>query len=229
MKIGGLHRVSLIEYPGKICAIVFTQGCNFRCPNCYNPELVEPTLYQDCLPEDDVLSFLKKRKGKLDAVTITGGEPTIQDDLIEFIHYVRKIGYFIKLDTNGSHPEVIEKLFKKKVLDYVAMDIKGPLAKYRMVTRSEVNEEEIKQSIELIMKAGIPYEFRTTLVKQLLQEDDILEIGKLIKNAGLYILQQFIPARTLDKEFQNYKEYSREEMECLREKLMKDLPVVQIR
>jgi len=229
MKIGGLQKVSLIEYPGKVCAIIFTQGCNFRCPNCYNPELVDPTLFTDCIPEDDVLSFLKKRKGKLDAVTITGGEPTIQDDLIEFIDYVRKIGYSIKLDTNGSHPEVIEKLFRKKLLDYVAMDIKGPLKKYRMVTRADVNEANIKQSIEMIMKAGIPYEFRTTLVKQLLKEDDILEIGKLIKNACIYMLQQFMPAKTLDTEFQKYTEYSREEMEALRGKLLKDIPVVQVR
>ncbi|MEN6318735.1 MAG: anaerobic ribonucleoside-triphosphate reductase activating protein [Syntrophaceae bacterium] len=229
MKIGGLQKVSLIEYPGKICAIIFTQGCNFRCPNCYNPELVEPTLYTDCIPEDDVLSFLKMRKGKLDAVTITGGEPTIQDDLIEFIDYVKRIGYSIKLDTNGSHPEVVEKLFRKKLLDYVAMDIKGPLKKYQVVTRSDVNEANIKQSIEMIMKAGIPYEFRTTLVKQLLKEDDILEIGKLIKNACIYILQQFMPLKTLDKEFQEYTEYSREEMESLRGKLLKDVPVVQVR
>jgi pyruvate formate lyase activating enzyme len=229
MKIGGLQKVSLIEYPEKICAIIFTQGCNFRCPNCYNPELVEPTLYTDCIPEDDVLSFLKKRKGRLDAITITGGEPTIQDDLIEFIDYVRKLGYFIKLDTNGSHPEVIEKLIRKKLLDYIAMDIKGPLKKYRTVTRSDINEANIKQSIELIMKAGIKYEFRTTLVKQLLNEDDILEIGKLIKKARIYLLQQFMPVKTLDKEFQDCTKYSLEEMEFLRGKLINDIPVIQVR
>jgi pyruvate formate lyase activating enzyme len=229
MKIGGLQKVSLIEYPGKISAIVFTQGCNFRCPYCYNPELVEPGLYKDCLPEDEIFSFLKKRKGKLDAVTITGGEPTIQHDLMEFMWYVKKMGYYIKMDTNGSQPAVIEKLMSRKLLDYIAMDVKGPLAKYRIVTGSNVHEDEIKQSMELIMKSGLPYEFRTTVLKQMLQEDDILEIGKLIKNAGLYILQQFIPARTLDKEFQNYKEYSQEEMKCLRGKLMKDLPVVLVR
>lgn len=229
MKIGGLQKVSLIEYPGKICAIIFTQGCNFRCPNCYNPELVEPTLYTDCIPEDYVLSFLKKRKGRLDAVTITGGEPTIQDDLIEFIDYVRKLGYSIKLDTNGSHPEVLEKLIRKKLLDYIAMDIKGPLKKYRTVTKSDINDADIKQSIERIMNAGIPYEFRTTLVKQLLSEDDILEIGKLIKNARIYILQQFMPVKTLDKVFQDCAKYSLEEMESLRGKLIHDIPVVQVR
>jgi pyruvate formate lyase activating enzyme len=229
MKIGGLQKVSLIEYPGKICAIIFSQGCNFRCPYCYNPELVNPDLYKECLPEDEVFSFLEKRRGKLDAVTITGGEPTIQNDLVEFIKRVRKMGYLIKIDTNGSHPEVIEKLISRKLIDYIAMDVKGPLKKYRMITRSQIHEDEIKQCIEIIMQSGIPYEFRTTVPKKLLEESDILEIGKLIKNARLYLLQHFIPTRTLDKEFLNYEAYSREEMEHFKGKLMKDIPAVAIR
>ena len=219
----------MIEYPGKICAIVFSQGCNFRCPYCYNPELVDPDLYKECLSEDEVFSFLAKRKGKLDAVTITGGEPTIQNELIEFIKRVRKIGYLIKIDTNGSHPEVMEKLISKKLIDYIAMDVKGPLRKYRTITRSQIHEDEIKQCIEIIMESGMPYEFRTTVLKKLLEESDILEIGKLIKNARLYFLQHFIPTRTLDKEFLNYEAYSREEMEYFKGKLMKDVSVVLIR
>jgi pyruvate formate lyase activating enzyme len=229
MKIGGLQKVSLIEYPGKICAIVFSQGCNFRCPYCYNPELVDPGLYKKCLSEDEVFSFLAKRKGKLDAVTITGGEPTIQNELVEFIKRVRKIGYLIKIDTNGSHPEVMGKLISKKLVDYIAMDVKGPLKKYRMITRSQIHEDEIKQCIEIIMESGMPYEFRTTVLKKLLEENDILEIGTLIRKARLYILQHFIPTRTLDKEFLNYEAYSREEMEYFKGKLMKDVPVVLIR
>jgi len=229
MKIGGLQKVSLIEYPGKICAIIFTQGCNFNCPYCYNAELVDPNLYRECLPEDEIFSFLAKRKGKLDAVTITGGEPTIQPDLIEFVKYVRKIGYLIKIDTNGSYPKVIEKLISKKLVDYIAMDLKGPLSKYMIVTRSQINEDEIKQSIEIIMKSGIPYEFRTTILKQLLDENDILEIGNLIKGASLYILQQFVPTRTLDKNFHNYEAYTREEMHSFRDKLKKDVSVAFVR
>ncbi|HVO66897.1 MAG TPA: anaerobic ribonucleoside-triphosphate reductase activating protein [Syntrophales bacterium] len=229
MKIGGLQKVSLIEYPGKICAIIFSQGCNFRCPYCYNPELVDPELYKECLTQDEILSFLAKRKGKLDAVTISGGEPTLQPDLLEFIKRVRKIGYLIKIDTNGSRPEIVEKLIGGKLIDYIAMDVKGPLKKYRMITRSQIHEEEIKQSIEMIMKSGMPYEFRTTVLKNLLEESDILEIGKLIKNARLYLLQYFIPTRTLDKEFLNYEAYSQEEMERFKGKLIKDIPVVLIR
>jgi len=219
----------LIEYPGEISAIAFTQGCNFRCPYCYNPELVDPDLYRECISEEVVFSFLERRKGKLDAVTITGGEPTIQHDLIDFIKCVRKIGYLIKLDTNGSYPDVLEKLISGQLVDYIAMDIKGPLHKYKTVTKSKIDEDKIRQSIEMIMKAGVPYEFRTTIPKKLLHEDDLLEMGKLLRNASRYILQQFIPTRTLDKQFLKYEAYSREEMEYFREKLKKDVPVVRLR
>ncbi len=219
----------MIEYPGKIGAIAFTQGCNFRCPYCYNPELVDPDLYGECLPEEGVLSFLERRKGKLDALTITGGEPTMHHDLIDFIKCVRKIGYLIKLDTNGSCPEVLEQLISGRLVDYVAMDIKGPLRKYKTVTRSKIDEDKIRQSIEVIMKSGMPYEFRTTVPKKLLHEDDLLEMGKLLRNASCYILQQFIPTRTLDKQFLKYEAYSQDEMECFREKLKKDIPAVRLR
>jgi pyruvate formate lyase activating enzyme len=229
MQIGGLQKVSLIEYPGEISAIAFAQGCNFRCPYCYNPELVDPDLYRECISEEVVFSFLERRKGKLDAVTITGGEPTIQHDLIDFIKCVRKIGYLIKLDTNGSYPDVLEKLISGQLVDYIAMDIKGPLHKYKTVTKSKIDEDKIRQSIEMIMKAGVPYEFRTTIPKKLLHEDDLLEMGKLLRNASRYILQQFIPTRTLDKQFLKYEAYSREEMEYFKEKLKKDVPVVRLR
>lgn len=217
------------EYPGMISAIAFTQGCNFRCPYCHNPELVDPDLFGDCLPEEGVLSFLERRRGKLDALTISGGEPTIQLDLIDFIKRVRKIGYLIKLDTNGSCPEVLEQLIGGRLLDYIAMDMKGPFQRYRTVTRSKIDEDKIRQSMEIIMKSGKPYEFRTTVPKKLLQEEDLLEMGKLLRNASCYILQQFIPTRTLDKQFQKYEAYSQEEMEYLRDKLKKDVPVVRIR
>ncbi|MGZ6235780.1 MAG: anaerobic ribonucleoside-triphosphate reductase activating protein [Syntrophales bacterium] len=229
MLIGGLQKVSLIEYPGKISAIAFTQGCNFRCPYCHNPELVDPDLYRECLSEEGVLSFLQKRKGKLDALTITGGEPTIQVDLLDFIKCVKNIGYLIKLDTNGSCPEVLERLIGGRLVDYIAMDIKGPLHKYRTVTRSKIDEDKIRQSIEIIMKSGMPYEFRTTVPKRLLDVDDLLEMGMLLKNAGCYILQQFIPTRTLDRQFMKCEAYSQEEMESFRDKLKKDVPVVRLR
>ena len=219
----------MIEYPGKISAIAFTQGCNFRCPYCYNPELVDPDLYRECISEEGVFSFLEKRKGKLDAVTITGGEPTIHHDLIDFIKRVRKIGYLIKVDTNGSCPDVLEQLISGRLVDYLAMDMKGPLHKYKTVTKSKIDEDKIRQSIEMIIKSGLTYEFRTTIPKRLLHEDDLLEMGKLLKNASRYILQQFIPTRTLDKQFLKYEAYSQEEMEYFVEKLKKEVSVVRLR
>jgi pyruvate formate lyase activating enzyme len=229
MQIGGLQKVSLIEYPGKISAIAFTQGCNFRCPYCYNPELVDPDLYGKCVSEEAVFSFLEKRKGKLDGVTITGGEPTIHHDLIDFIKRVRKIGYLIKLDTNGSYPDVLEQLISGQLVDYIAMDVKGPLHKYKTVTKSKIDEDKIRQSIEMIIKSGVTHEFRTTIPKKLLNETDLLEMGKLLRNASRYILQQFIPTRTLDKQFLKHEAYSKEDMEYFAEKLRKEVSVVQLR
>ncbi len=229
MKIGALQKVSLIDYPGEICAIVFTQGCNFRCPYCHNPELVNPELYDENLPEEIVFSFLAKRKGKIDAVTITGGEPTIQQGLTDFVKRIRKKGYSIKIDTNGSNPEVIDTLLSMKLLDYIAMDIKSPAEKHKIVTRSQINFDTIKQTIELIMKSGIPYEFRTTALKKLLEEHDILDIASLIKNARLYVLQQFVPSKVLDRGFIKYESYSRDELEFLSKKIAQHVANILIR
>ncbi|MCX5835383.1 MAG: anaerobic ribonucleoside-triphosphate reductase activating protein [Deltaproteobacteria bacterium] len=229
MRIGGLQKVSLIDYPGKICAIVFTQGCNFRCPYCHNPELVDPNLFGECESEDGLMSFLEKRKGKLDAVSITGGEPTIQQDLIAFVRRLKNIGYFVKIDTNGSNPEVMHKIIDGKLIDYIAMDIKAPLKKYKTVTQSNIDDNKILQSIEMIMTSGIPYEFRTTVLKSKLTAGDILEIGKIIKNASLYVLQSFIASKTLDQSCLSEATYSLEEMEVLKEKLLQDINSVMIR
>jgi pyruvate formate lyase activating enzyme len=229
MKIGALQKVSLIDYPGEICAIVFTQGCNFRCPYCHNPELVNPEMYAECMTEETIFSFLAKRKGKIDAVAITGGEPTIQHDLMDFVKRVRKTGYSIKVDTNGSHPEVIEQLISMKLLDYIAMDIKSPADKFKNLTKSDISYQKITQTIELIMKSGIPYEFRTTVLKRLLDENDIVNIAHSIRNARLYILQQFIPSKVLDRRLMHYESYSREELESLRKKITKSVSNILIR
>ena len=176
MKIGGLQKVSLIDYPGKISAIIFTQGCNFRCPYCHNPELVEQKLYQPCLSEKDILEFFSTRQGKLDAVTITGGEPTLQEDLIPFIQKIRKMGFAVKLDSNGSHPDVLARLIQEKLLDFIALDVKAPAEKYESVVKSPVAIDVIRESIQIVLKAKIPHEFRTTVVASLLTTKDILAI-----------------------------------------------------
>jgi len=213
MIIGGLQKFSLLDYPGKISAIVFTQGCNFRCQFCYNPMLVWPQgegklkydreSVRGSGPEsgrqkvhpaiglDDLFVFLKSRLGKLDAVVITGGEPCLQKDLIKFIKKIRSLGYLIKLDTNGSYPEVLAKLIEEKLIDYIAMDLKAPETKYGEVVGITVDFKNIKKSVKIIMTSGLPYEFRTTVVPDLLDKDDIAEMGKIIKGADRWYLQNF--------------------------------------
>jgi len=219
MIIGGFQKFSLIDYPDKICAIVFTQGCNLRCPYCHNPELINLESSQHIISKEEVFSFLEKRKGKLDALEVTGGEPTLQRDLLEFLKKIKDMGYLIKLDSNGSHPEAVEKAIKLKIADYLAMDVKAPLKKYREVTHSKVDISKIKNSIELIMNSGLDYELRTTIVKSQLCKEDIIEIGKLIKGAKLYVLQKFIPSKSLDPKFLNETTYSDEEFKYLKSAL----------
>ena len=229
MKIGGLQKFSLIDYPEKICAIVFTQGCNFRCPYCHNPELSNPDLYENCIPEEEIFSFLEKRKGKLDAVSITGGEPTLQPDLVDFIKKIKAMGYFVKIDSNGSHPEVLKTLIEDKLIDYLAVDVKAPPEKYRKITRAKTNPDLIKQSIDLIKKSNIPHEFRTTVVKSQLNENDLITISKLVKNAELYVLQKFVPSKTMDPKFMNKETYSDEEFDKIKKKIEKNVRSVVVR
>jgi len=214
MRIGGLQGCSLIDYPGKISAIVFTIGCNFHCPYCHNPELVDETA--DEQPEEDFFAFLESRVGKLDGVTITGGEPTIHDDLIPFIKKIKKMGFLVKLDSNGTHPEVLKEVIDQKLVDYLAMDIKGPLHKYAGAVARPVDTDKIKTSIKLLMESGVPYEFRTTVVKSMLTPDDFHEIGKLINGADAYYLQRFVPTKLLNPGFMDEETYSDDEFEELR-------------
>ncbi len=207
MKIGGLQKISLIDYPGRISAIVFTQGCNFRCPYCHNPELVDPAQYGPILSEEEVISFLEKRRGKLDAVTVTGGEPTLQPDLDRFLQEIKGMGYLTKIDTNGSNPDVLERLIRGRLVDYLAMDVKGPLKKYERIANVKVKTEKIRRSIELITASGIEHEFRTTVVRSQLDNKDLIATAELLKK-GLYVLQSFVPAKSLDHEFLTEISYS---------------------
>ena len=221
MIIGGFQKFSLIDYPGKICAIVFTRGCNFRCPYCHNPELVNTDLFLSSISEEKIFSFLEKRKGKLDAVEITGGEPTLQPDLIEFLEKIKDMGFLVKLDSNGTNPDIIEEVIKNKLVDYLAMDVKAPLEKYKEITCVDVDTHKIRSNIKLIMNSGIDYEFRTTIVKSLLSKEDIIKIGELIKGANLYILQKFVPSKTLNPDFVNETTYSDEEFTEMKNKMEK--------
>lgn len=229
MKIGGLQKVSLIDYPGLISAIIFLQGCNFKCSYCHNPELVDPDLFQPCMKEKDILDFLDTRRGKLDAVSITGGEPTIQSNLIPFIKKIKKMGFAVKMDTNGSRPQVIKALLSEKLLDFIAMDIKAPLEKYEEIINVPVKSDLIKESIRLVIKSKIPYEFRTTVLQSQLDEKDILNIAKLISGANNYVLQNFVPTKTLDIIFLKEKSCSDEIFQKIKKRLEHQIPSVKIR
>lgn len=229
MRVGGFHKVSLIDYPGQISAVVFTQGCNFRCAYCHNPDLVDPARHQVPLDTNDILAFLDRRRGKIDAVTLTGGEPTLHDGLEAFIRDIRQMGYLIKLDTNGSRPEVLKTLIEAGVLDYVAMDIKTCLNKYPDVTHTAVNTEKIRESIAMIMASGLNYEFRTTAVPSVTQPEDFLALASEIKNARRYVLQTFVPINTLDRALCEQKPFTQQAMQDIKASVEKFISSVLIR
>jgi len=218
MIIGGFQGFSLIDYPDKICAIVFTQGCNFRCPYCHNPELIDTKRSRSGrFKEEEILSFLERRKGKLEAVTITGGEPLLQAGLEDFLLKVKGLGYLVKLDTNGSFPQRLEKILESETVDYLAMDIKTSLDKYESVVGKKIETAQILKSIRLIMDSGLDYEFRTTVVKPLLEKDDFIKIGQLVEDSRLFVLQGFVSSKVLDDERLDMCSYSDEELDSFKQ------------
>lgn len=222
MKIGGLQKVSLIDYPGKICAVVFTRGCNFRCPFCHNASLVLPERFgADEVSEEEVFGFLEIRKGKLDAVVISGGEPTVQRDLPVFIGKIKSMGYEVKLDTNGTNPGVLEDLLRLNLLDYLAMDIKAPFDKYPVLAGRAVDIDSLRKSISLIMNSGLEYEFRTTMVRPFLGLEQVMEIGGFIPGAKKYVLQQFsADGNLISREmFSSQRPYTEDEIAAFQEKV----------
>jgi pyruvate formate lyase activating enzyme len=245
MLIGGLQKFSLLDYPGSLSAIIFTQGCNFRCHFCYNPMLVWPVRdgklkYETPeggkitdhphIQEDDLLFFLRERKGKLDAVVITGGEPTLHRDLPDFMRKVKKEGFLVKLDTNGTDPDMLKGLIEKKLVDYLAMDIKSSLENYAKTVNVEVDLAKIKKSIKIIRESGLPHEFRTTVVPGLVSKEDIENIGKMIKGAKAWYLQQFKKDMPLvDIEYGKVKPYSKKELREMKELGRKYVEVCEIR
>ncbi|OQX54991.1 MAG: anaerobic ribonucleoside-triphosphate reductase activating protein [Candidatus Cloacimonas sp. 4484_209] len=213
MKVGGFQKVSLVDYPGYVCSIIFTIGCNFRCAYCYNHSLVLPEEYPEPIPLEEVWQYLRRRKGRIDAVEFTGGEPTLQKDLIEQISRVKEMGFLVKLDTNGSNPEVVDSCIKKGIVDYIAMDVKAPLEKYREVVGVYVDTGKIKASIDMI-KGFKDYELRTTLYPALTDED-FLKIFELVKGAKNYFLQVCSLENTL-KDCSHLKQFSEKEIQNLK-------------
>lgn len=190
MKIGGFQKTSLLDYPDCISAIVWTSGCNFRCPFCYNRRLVLGA-GDEAFSAGEVLSFLEARQELLEGVVISGGEPLLHDDLVDFISSVKKMNYLVKVDTNGSFPERLRELLEKKLVDYVAMDVKAPKDTYRQLAGVDVDLSKVEESINLIKSKAPAYEFKTTFVPDLLKKEDIAEIAQWLKGAEKYYLQQF--------------------------------------
>ncbi len=190
MRIGGIQKNSLIDYPQKISCVVFTAGCNFDCPYCHNPEIARPTAGSTGLDVEEIVSFLKKRKAFLDGVVISGGEPTLQTNIFDFCQRIKSMGYPLKLDTNGSKPHVIKELIDRRLVDYIAMDVKTDPDRYAPLIAKEMDPAVIRLSIQIIMESGIAHEFRTTCVKSIVDEADILTIARLIQGSDLYVLQK---------------------------------------
>ncbi len=193
MKIGGFQKRSLVDYPGKKAAVVLTQGCCWRCPFCNNRSLVYPTRFQPAIPTEEIFAHLTAQREEIEGVVVSGGEPTLQSGLEDFLHRVRSMGLLIKLDTNGSQPGVIASLIEARLLDYVAMDIKGPLCDYSKFTGCLVDTGPLELSMELIKNSGLPYEFRTTLVGGLHNEEHIEELAPIMYGVRRYALQTYRP------------------------------------
>ena len=193
MEFCGIEKMSLVDYNNKISCILFTEGCNFRCPWCHNSFLVTDLSKNKPIPFNEILSYLEKRKNLLDAVVISGGEPTLMEDLKSKIISIRKLGFLIKLDTNGSNPEILKDLVESKLIDYVAMDIKNSFLMYALtVGLKKAPLDKIKESIKFLISNKVDYEFRTTLIDEYFSNDSINEMGSCIKGAKRIFLQKFI-------------------------------------
>ena len=217
MKIKGWQKTSLIDYKPYIASVIFTGGCSFRCPYCYNPELViNPEKMQD-ISEKEIFDYIESKKTFIDAVCITGGEPCIYEDLIDFCRKLKEKGFLVKLNTNGSRPEILKKLIDNRLIDKVSMDIKSSFDNYDKIAGVKIDKEIIKKSIKMIMESNIDYEFNTTPVPGLVGKKEIFKIAKMIKGAKKYNLNDFQSDKELvGEELKDSKTFSKEELEELR-------------
>jgi len=211
ISIGGLQKNSLIDYPGLVSCIIFCNGCNFRCGFCHNKDLVLPDKRRE-IKQEKIFDFLKKRQGLIDGVVVTGGEPTIYKSLPDFFKKIKDLGYLLKLDTNGTSPDMLKQLIKKDLVDFIAMDIKASFENYSKAAGVEdINVENIKKSIEII-KGFDNHEFRTTVVPGIVNKEEIKKIGEIVKGAKKHALQQFRPKNTLKKEFSELKPFKKDKL-----------------
>ena len=226
MVFGGFQKLTLLDFPGVMACIAFTNGCNFRCPFCHNASLVRKDGIGN-IEDTEILEFLKKRKGLLQGICISGGEPLMHKELRGFLTEVKKLGYKVKLDTNGSYPDRLKELCSLGLIDYVAMDIKNSFQKYADTAGCEVPIDNIKESMNFLLEGSIDYELRTTLVKELHSTEDMENIAKEIKNAKRYYLQNFVDSG--DILCQNMSALPKEEMENMQKIASKHVQSVQLR
>ncbi|NHJ05310.1 MAG: anaerobic ribonucleoside-triphosphate reductase activating protein [Candidatus Heimdallarchaeota archaeon] len=231
LEIKGYRQSSLIEWPGLIVDSIFLAGCDFRCPFCHNPDLIAVDTVES-YNTNDVLEEIARRakSGWLDGISITGGEPALSKKLPEFLEILKKMGLKTKIDTNGNHPQTIEKLIEHKLIDYIAMDVKAIPKNYHLAVGKKINLKPILQTIEIILNADIDHEFRTTVVPTIVNpEKDLLEIAEMIKGAKRFYIQQFRPLRCLNKEFEKLQPLSLTILEEVCEKLKPKFTVCEVR
>ena len=228
MTIAGMQKLSLLDYPNKLSCIIFTHGCNFRCPFCQNSTLIDSNDIEDSISEEEVFEYLKKRKGVLEGVVISGGEPTMQKDIKKFIKKIKDMGFLVKLDTNGFNSKILKELIDKKLIDYVAMDIKNEICKYSVTCGlNQMKVDNILESINILENSKIDYEFRTTIMKEYHDIKSIESILKLIGNKPKYFLQNFrLSENVMNK---NIHGFSIEELRNLEKKLNVQYENVKIR
>jgi len=231
VRIGGIQKTTLIDYPGRVAATVFLIGCNFRCPFCYSAELVLPEKIKEHpqIPEKEIFGFLKERQGLLQGIVICGGEPTINPDLPEFIKNIKDLGYLVKLDTNGSNPGMLKQLANEGLIDYVAMDIKAPKEKYEEAVGVKIDISDIEESVKALKEGKVDYEFRTTVVPTVHTKEDVINIAKWIGPAKNYFLQNFRAEKTIDPKFEKIKPYSEEFLEEIRKEILPYFKVCEVR
>ncbi len=229
MKIKGIQGVSTVDYPGKIVTTLFTGGCNFLCPFCQNRDLVLNYEKMLTIPDEGVIDKLSRRKGFIDGVCITGGEPTIEGNLVSFCRRLKMLGFLVKMDTNGYLPQKIEELIDKSAVDYIALDIKSSPERYSLASGIQVDLKKIEKSVEILMNSGVEYEFRTTCVPGFVEENDLEKIGKLINGGRLYVLQQFRSGTTLDPSLSRLKPYPTERLKSFVEIMKPYVERVEVR
>lgn len=229
MKLGGYLRTSTTDYPGKTAAVLFTQGCNWRCPYCRGSCLVVPQQYAEPLAEEKVMESLTRRRARLDGIVVSGGEPTIHNDLIPFLERLGKLGLPLKLDTNGSRPDMLREIVQRRLVSYIAMDVKSPLDNYPQATGIRMDPEVIRTSIWVVKNSGLEYEFRTTVIPGLHTVTEIKSIGLLVNGAARYVLQEYVSENALRPDFRNRVAFTRKTLEDMQKYFRHKVKVFEVR